>query len=163
MCVVLDGSPEPILDFALRIPTALAESNKKLDLPSSLQVRIGVSYGACYGSVIGSEISRFHLFGRAHDHAIAIEQAGVADTVLVSQATIENTTASFAFALVPGMTIMNESVCRLIGRKPLALAGAKPLGSPGISESLLAGNETIADAENGSHSSSCIDRTHSLC
>jgi len=114
MCVVLHGSPHPILDFALRINNVLCECNK--DLQTTLQIRMGVATGSCFAGIIGSEISRFHLFGAAHDHAIALEQAGIPGHILVADSTEILCADCYEFALMPDMIVQNAKTHILQGK-----------------------------------------------
>lgn len=87
MCMVFDGAPDPVLDFALRIVDELRDANREMRHKNDLQIRMGISTGSCFGGIVGTAVPRFHLFGACHDVAIHIEQNGRPGDIIVSSST----------------------------------------------------------------------------
>ena len=111
LVMAADGPPDPVLDFALRIVEELRECNEKLATgpTQQLEIRVGVCSGVCFGGVIGDAVPRFHLFGDAHDAAIAIEQSGKAGEVLVSESTWTQSGARYVYEAMEGMVVAGVS------------------------------------------------------
>ena len=107
LVMAADGPPDPVLDFALRVIEELRACNEKLSAgpTQQLEVRVGVCSGVCFGGVIGDAVPRFHLFGDAHDAAIAIEQSGKAGEVLVSESTWAQSGARYVYEAMEGMVV----------------------------------------------------------
>ena len=124
LVMAADGPPDPVLDFALRVLDELRDCNEKLSGGSSgngsgggvgtvvvqqLEVRVGVCSGVCFGGVIGDAVPRFHLFGDAHDAAVAIEQSGRAGEVLVSESTWSQSSSRYVYECMEGMVVAGVS------------------------------------------------------
>ena len=120
LVMAADGPPDPVLDFALRVVEELRECNEKLATgpTQQLEIRVGVCSGVCFGGVIGDAVPRFHLFGDAHDAAIAIEQSGKAGEVLVSESTWAQSGARYVYEAMEGMVVpgVNGGVYALKGK-----------------------------------------------
>ena len=120
LVMAADGPPDPVLDFALRVLDELRDCNAKLATgpTQQLELRVGVCSGVCFGGVIGDAVPRFHLFGDAHDAAIAIEQSGRAGEVLVSESTWAQSGARYVYESMDGMVVagVNGGVYALKGK-----------------------------------------------
>ena len=85
--------------------------------PFQLHLRMGIATGSAVGGVVGDQVPRFALFGQALDNAVAIEQAGRRDEVLVGRSTWEDARDRYDF-LPTDVRAGEAETYRLMGKKP---------------------------------------------
>ncbi|ETO09294.1 hypothetical protein RFI_28095 [Reticulomyxa filosa] len=92
ICVSFEGLPESVLQFALSV---LSIHNQLKDYriqnifqpenvsdPINIHIRIGIAHGYVLGCILGRSCLRFHIFGKALNHAIELEGKCLPNSIL---------------------------------------------------------------------------------
>ena len=81
-----------------------------------LHLRMGVAMGAAIGGIVGNEVPRFALFGTALEEAVAMEQAGKRDEVVVGRSVYDDAKDRWDMEM-SDVIVGDLETYRLIGKK----------------------------------------------
>ncbi|ETO30429.1 hypothetical protein RFI_06691, partial [Reticulomyxa filosa] len=99
ICVSFAGPPEPVINFALNVASLHKQlkghriqnifQSDNFSAPINIQIRIGIAHGRALGCILGRSCLRFHIFGKALNHAIQLEGACLPNCILACPQTKE--------------------------------------------------------------------------
>jgi len=91
ICISFTGSPDPILEFALKLVEEV------FDESFPVGIRIGIAMGYAIGTVLGECTKRYAMFGDALNRAIALENKSGNKQILCCQNTHKRASKMFRF------------------------------------------------------------------
>ena len=91
ICINFTGSPDPVLEFALKLV------NELFDDSYPVGIRVGVAMGYAIGTVLGECTKRYSIFGDALNRAISLEEQSDSKKILCCKNTHKKASKMFRF------------------------------------------------------------------